>query len=117
MTPESVVRLLAAMMVAEVGVLGPAAMVAVCSVAENRVADPRFPSTMEGVIMGGFYGRGEVTDVALGLAEVCLAIPDTTGGMLYAISEEDRVSLGCGEGALIWERGPWKTHMSREWCQ
>lgn len=117
MPPIEVVILLASMMAGEAQVVGVEGMMAVCSVAENRVADPRFGGDLREVIMEGFVARGQVDPLHLWLARACLNTSDTTGGMLYAISQQDRVRLGCPRGQIVIGEWPMQIHMSREWCQ
>jgi hypothetical protein len=114
--PAETVLLLAQMMIGEAGVLGPDAMIAVCSVAENRLTSDWFPDTMIDVLEKGFYARGPVTERHLRLARECLDLPDTTGGMLFAISEQDRLKLRCEPGDEIYSRGRYRMHLYRGWC-
>ncbi len=114
--PAETVLLLAQMMTGEAGVLGPDAMIAVCSVAENRLASDGFPDTMIDVIEDGFYARGTAADHHLQLARRCLSLPDTTDGMLFAISEQDRRRLGCDPGDQVYGAGRYRLHLYREWC-
>ena len=114
--PAETVVLLAQMMTGEAGVLGTDAMIAMCSVAENRLANDWFPDTMIDVLEEGFYARGPASEHHLELARRCLDLPDTTDGMLFAISEQDRRKLGCDPGDQVYGRGRYKIHLYREWC-
>lgn len=116
MPQSDAVWLLACILAGEAGVLSTPAMLAVGHVAMNRLADSQFPDAMIQVLQEGFYGRREPSDYHLYLARRVLRREhDPTGGMLYCLSEQDRLQLGLPEGELVYGEGRVKIHLYREW--
>ena len=118
MTPENVVFLLASVMVGEAEVLGEAAMLTVGHVIMNRVASDDFPNTVVEVIQQyrQWNGRGYPRRYHKGLARRVLRRPrDSTGGMLFCYSEQDRGRLELPEGDIVIGDGIFQLHLYREW--
>lgn len=110
--------LLATVIQGEAGLV-PAAMLLVGHAIMNRLDDPRW-STIEEVINAPYQwnGRAEPSSLALYWArQVLRRDSDPTGGMIFVISGDDEVRLGCPAGDVVYVNGDHSVHGYREWCQ
>ena len=110
--------LLAMVMQGEAGVV-PDAMPLIGHAVMNRLDDPRW-STIEEVIEAPhqWNGRAEPSSLALYWArQVLRRNGDPTGGVVVVLSEDDRETLNCGLGDVVYVNRSWSVHGYKEWCQ
>ena len=111
------VYMLACVMVGEAEVLGDTAMLWVGQVALNRVADPRFPSSLHQVLEDGFAGWGRPDDRAVALAEglmACQSVDVAVHDYLWVYSLQDVERLGFVPGdRVLGGLGRYRLHFYR----
>lgn len=100
----------------ECGPIGPRCEMAVARTMANRLADPAFPATVDGVL-SAYYGKAVPTESAIGFAALVVYAPERVadGGARYAYSNEDRLTMGwrfgdeviCGAGLCV--------HLTSDW--